>query len=270
MWPLNELYPPGTLFGPAIFNTTPPQKAAELRRWAYYASVSFLDLNVGKVLDELNLLGLGSNTAVVLTSDHGYMLGENWFWEKMSNFEGAVRVPVIIRAPWIPQSAGKRVGTVLFELVDLFPTLAGLAELPNPSEPTSPWPEPGLNGTDLSATLERPDDFVFHETALKPGQTAFSQFAKVAPRSKKNRFRREETQYMGYSVRTRNWRYTCWFTFDQKLLRPNLETPITTELYDYRDDWGDPNWPLTNLARLPQYAAETEKLHQILLSYVQL
>jgi iduronate 2-sulfatase len=108
-----------------------PTEAAALLRQGYYAAVSYVDEQVGKILAELEALKMSESTIVAFTSDHGYHLGEHGEWEKKANFELTNRVPLIIRAPGIPQSAGKRT-TVFYDHVDLYPTLVELAGLPSP------------------------------------------------------------------------------------------------------------------------------------------
>ena len=99
------------------------------RMWSgYYASVAFMDQQVGRVVDELDRLGLRDSTAIVFTSDHGYHLGEHGFWQKSNLHEEVLRVPLIIDAP------GKVAGRTrsIVELVDLFPTLCDLLGKPTP------------------------------------------------------------------------------------------------------------------------------------------
>ncbi|MGX6447274.1 choline-sulfatase [Patulibacter sp. S7RM1-6] len=122
------------------------ERVARARR-AYYASVSYVDDLVGRVLARLDELGLRERTVVVLTADHGDMLGERGLWYKMSPFEGSARVPLIVRAPG--RVAPGRVGTTV-SLVDLLPTLndvadGGLGHRP-PAEPlaTDERPAPGM------------------------------------------------------------------------------------------------------------------------------
>ncbi len=109
---------------------------AELKRdliHGYYASTSFVDAQIGKVLDELNLSGLSDNTIVVLWGDHGFHLGDLGIWTKHTNYEQANRIPILIAAPGVtePGTASKQ----LVESVDIFPTLAELAGLPKPVVP---------------------------------------------------------------------------------------------------------------------------------------
>ena len=110
----------------------------------YYASVSFMDAQVGKVLKTLKDEGLEDNTIVIFTSDHGFHLNEHRFWMKVSLHEESVRVPMIIKVP------GKKpaVCNSFVELLDLYPTVASLAGL-DYSE--------NLQGKDISKTLDNPD-----------------------------------------------------------------------------------------------------------------
>jgi iduronate 2-sulfatase len=101
------------------------------RMWAgYYASITFMDEQVGRVLKELDRLGLRDSTAVVFTSDHGYHLGEHTFWEKSNLHEDVLRVPLIISIPGM--KPGRTMS--LAELMDLYPTLSQLAGLEIPKE----------------------------------------------------------------------------------------------------------------------------------------
>jgi iduronate 2-sulfatase len=93
---------------------------------AYYACVTYMDAQVGRILDAVDRLGIADNTVVVFISDHGWLLGEHGSWQKPSLFEPACRVPLIIRAPGFEKSADKKV-TALTEFVDLYPTFAELA-----------------------------------------------------------------------------------------------------------------------------------------------
>ncbi|MCA9179698.1 MAG: sulfatase [Planctomycetales bacterium] len=138
------------------------------RMWAgYYAAVSFMDAQVGRVLDELDRLGLSETTAIVFTSDHGYHLGEHTFWQKSNLHEDVTRVPLIISAPGIKPGATD----ALAELVDLYPTLADLVAAPAPE---------GLDGVNLAPVL-RNSAAVVREGAL--------------------------SLHQGHSWRTRDWAY---------------------------------------------------------------
>jgi arylsulfatase A-like enzyme len=146
---------------------------------AYYASVSFMDEQVGRLLAELDRLGLRDNTIIVFTSDHGYNLGEHFCWQKLSLFEESVRVPLIVSAPGLPRAAGQGCKHVV-ELIDLYPTLAELAGLQDKA--------PGiLQGISLRPLLEDP-----------------------ARRDWKKATAYTVTQGNGASIRTPRWRYNHW------------------------------------------------------------
>lgn len=99
------------------------------RMWSgYYASVAFMDAQVGRLLDELDRLGLTDSTAVVFTSDHGYHLGEHGFWQKANLHEEVIRVPLMISVPGIEAQRSDSI----VELMDIFPTLSDLAGLAIP------------------------------------------------------------------------------------------------------------------------------------------
>ncbi len=154
----------------------------ELRRHAiaaYDACVSFVDAQVGVILEALERLKLRERTIVVVMGDHGYHLGDHGgLWRKNTLFEASLRVPFIVTAPGLKQPGVAAGGLV--ESVDLYPTLVELAGLPLP---------PDLGGTSLGPLLEDP------QRVLK--KAAFSVAPRVPPA-------------LGRSVRTARWRYTLW------------------------------------------------------------
>jgi len=148
---------------------------------AYYASISFLDANVGRLLDALDRLDLRRNTIVVFWSDHGYLLGQHGQWMKQTLFEGSARNPVIISAPGMPRS---KATSRTVELLDIYPTLAELCRLEG---------TPGnLHGRSLVPLLKN------HRAAWdKPAIT------QTHRGNGQNLIR-------GYSLRTERYRYTEW------------------------------------------------------------
>ena len=131
------------------------------RMWsAYYASVSFMDAQVGRILAELNRLGLRESTAVIFTSDHGYHLGDHGFWQKANMHEPVIRVPLICSVPKMPTGSTD----ALAELVDIFPTACDLTGVPIPNE---------VQGESLVPVLKSPKARV-REAALTVGKNGYS------------------------------------------------------------------------------------------------
>lgn len=128
--------------GPGI--VTP--ESARVLKHGYYASVSYIDAQIGKVLDELERLDLSKSTIVVLWSDHGWHLGEHTMFGKMSNFEIATRSPLIIKVPG-SKAKGKMLNQ-LTESIDIYPTLAELCGLKYPDD---------LDGESVANILQNPD-----------------------------------------------------------------------------------------------------------------
>jgi len=121
-----------------------PEDYARQLIHGYYAATSYLDANVGRVLDALEASGEADNTIIVLWGDHGYNLGDHTLWNKHSVFNTSLRVPLIIRAPGFERG---QVTAALSEYVDVFPTLAILAGMERPD---------GLDGESLVGALSDP------------------------------------------------------------------------------------------------------------------
>ncbi|MEY4199630.1 MAG: hypothetical protein RLZZ265_1370 [Verrucomicrobiota bacterium] len=157
------------------FGTT-EQQSREAKQ-AYYATISFVDAQVGRLLDALDRFKLADRTVVVFWSDHGYHEGEHGLWMKQSLWEGSAHAPLLIRAPGAKGNGGVSPRTV--EFVDLYPTLADLAGLTAPKN---------LAGASLKPLLENPSS-----PWTKP---AFTQVWRGG--------------FAGHSIRTERWRYTEW------------------------------------------------------------
>ncbi|WP_233216300.1 sulfatase-like hydrolase/transferase [Blastopirellula marina] len=178
--------------------------AANLRlHHGYYAAISFVDAQIGKVLDALEATGQADDTIVVLWSDHGFHLGEHELWCKTSNFELDAHVPLLIADPRVRPAQRKT--TALVELVDLYPTLVDLCELP---------PVENLDGKSL-----RP---ILHDPSHTVRTSALTQHPRPA-------YYKGKPDVMGYSIRTDQYRYTEWRNFATGAVE-------AVELYDHQTD----------------------------------
>lgn len=158
---------------------------------AYYASISYMDAQVGRVLDALEERGLADNTIIVFSSDHGYLLGHHHKFQKQHLFEEATRVPFIMSVPWLKNQHGESTSHIT-ELIDLYPTL-----------------------TDL-ANLSAPDNL--HGTSLKPLLTD----TRSSAWTKHNAF--TVSRSGGESIRTNEFRFTQWGFGERGLELYDLKT----------------------------------------------
>ncbi|WP_207395599.1 sulfatase [Bremerella alba] len=162
----------------------------------YLASVSYVDAQIGRVLDTLNRLGLADNTIVVIAGDHGFSLGELGLWGKATNFESATRTTLIIYSPGMKASSESTESLV--ELVGLYPTLCDLARIPKPNH---------LQGKSFSTLLDVPD--------RATSDCAISQYGRG--------------DNMGRSIRTERYRLVEWRHRESGKL-------VGRELYDHEND----------------------------------
>ena len=193
-------------------------------RHGYYAAISYMDAQVGLILDALQKEGLAANTVVVLWGDHGWQLGEHGLWHKHTNFEVAASAPLLISVPG--QKAPGRKSAALAELLDIYPTLVDVCGLPKPKE---------LDGVSLRAVLDDPS------AQVRP--VAISQY----PRTDAGR------SLMGYSIRDERWRLTLW--------RDRKDNTIhATELYNEANDPHE----TVNVADKPELKEVVERLAKFL------
>ena len=166
----------------------------------YYASTTYVDAQIGKVTRALKELGMEENTIVVLWGDHGWHLGDLSIWTKHTNFEQANRIPIVISAPGVARASES--SRQLAETVDIFPTVAELAGLPEPKVPQQ------IDGVSLVPVLKNPSvrvrDHAFH----------------AYPRGRK----------LGRAIRTERYRFVEWKNHS------DATVPIDYELYDYETD----------------------------------
>ena len=184
----------------------------------YLAGISFLDAQIGKLLAKLDELDLTRRTIVVFWSDHGFHLGEHGLWCKTSNFELDARVPLIIACPEMA-AAGQSTDS-LVELLDLYPTLVDLCDLP---------PRTDLEGVSLRPILDDP--------AVAVKAIACTQHPRPA-------YYQKQPQVMGVSIRNSRFRYTEWRRFESGALE-------SAELYDHDVDPAETQ----NVVAAPEHAA---------------
>jgi len=229
----------------------------------YYACVSYIDAQLGKILDELDKLGMRENTIIMLWGDHGWHLGDYGVWGKASNYEFATRVPLIVSVPGM-KGNGKS-SEALVGLLDMYPTLCDLVNLPIPSH---------VQGQSFSHILNDPEsngkDAVFsqfpcpalREWAALPLNSQMRGKFKVFVERKESQIKQEfgenwsrdlfENHLMGYTMRTDQYRFTRWVD-----LR-NPEKSLAVELYDHQTD---PN-ETVNLANKPEYNELVKELEK--------
>lgn len=208
---LNVSYP----FGPI-----PSNYAARLRQ-GYYASVTYVDQLIGDLFSSVDF----SNTIIILTSDHGWSLGEHAEWAKYSNFDTAVRVPLIIYSPEMKLTKAKGIRRVT-ELIDLFPTIVDLAALPK------------IENCDRNRSKELCTEgkSVFEDLTKDSedeldASWAISQYPRPGSyptlRPDSDRPRLKNIKIMGYSIKTNMYRYTNWIKFNGKTLKQSELTAVS-------------------------------------------
>lgn len=224
------------------------QELSRTLKHAYLAAVTYVDAQIGKMIAALEETGMRENTIIMVWSDHGWHLGDMGVWGKATNYEIATRVPLMIWTPDMPAGSRGKTSDALVELVDMYPTLAELAGLPQPAH---------LEGQSFAPLLENPSQ--------KWKSAAFSQYPNPALRewaaNPLNQGMREtyfgplieeveeriqvqqgnvwdrdlfENHLMGYAMRTERYRLVVWKD------RRNAEAdPIFIELYDHQTDPGE-------------------------------
>lgn len=201
----------------------PDDKARELIH-GYYAAISYIDAQIGKLLDELKRKQMLDNTIIVFWGDHGWHLGDHGLWNKHTNFEHATHVPMMISAPG--QKKQRKIENPV-EFLSFYPTLCSMAGIPVPE---------GLDGENLK------DVVTIGSKAQPKKEYAVSQY----PRPGK----------MGYSIRSNRYRYTVWVDWKGRNL--NTDKVYAEELYDYIKD---PN-ETVNVAKNEEYASVLDQMKQ--------
>jgi len=212
---------------------------------AYLASVSYVDAQIGKMINALEEAGVRDNTIIILWGDHGWHLGEMGIWGKATNYEISTRVPMMIWTPDMPKGSKGKKSEGLVELVDMYPTLCELAgiELPSHLEGQSFVPlleDPELKWKD--AVFSQFPDPALREWAANPlsqgmRETYFGPLIEEVEgkikKQQKDKWDRDlfENKLMGYAMRTENYRLIVWKDYTQ-----TDSEPIFIELYDHQND----------------------------------
>ncbi|CAH1799999.1 unnamed protein product [Owenia fusiformis] len=216
------------------------KKIHELRR-AYFASISYVDSLFGHLIQELKDLGLSENTIVLFAGDHGYHLYEHAIWGKLTDYEIATRAPLMIHVPGITDNHKGFISDHLVEFTDIYPTLVELAGLQT-------IPQCPENSTNVKVCSEGSSLVpIINNPMVKSKPRVFSQY-----------LRQYRRQYiMGYSMRTRRYRYTEWIEFISK----PANTPMwnSVKWREMHDHLNDPEENI-NLAKKPEYAEIVERL----------
>ncbi|HRD82010.1 MAG TPA: sulfatase [Saprospiraceae bacterium] len=213
-----------------IGDQLPEEKQRELIH-GYMACVSYIDAQLGKLLDALENEKLADNTVIVLWGDHGYHLGDHLLWNKHSNFEQATRIPLMFAGPGVAKGV---VSDHPVELVDVFPTLFELCGVK---------PSAQVEGKSLLPLLD------------KDPKTTFDRGYALSQYPRKN------GQVMGYSVRNKQYRYTEWHGNSYRSGKPvDTQNVVGVELYDYAKD---PNESV-NLAQDPAYKQVVKEMQATL------
>ena len=196
-----------TIPTPAVNSIRDPQKKEQLNlskdlaqtiKEAYYATTSFVDTQVGRVLDKLKETGLDKNTIVIFTSDHGYHLGEHGHWQKRTLFENATRVPLIVSGPGINKN--EKIMEAPIELVDIYPTLMDITQIEIPEF---------VSGKSFAPLLKD-----------SSAQVRKSALTELSVKLELN------TRVQGYSLKTDRYRLTQW----------GEKGVFGYELYDHKSD----------------------------------
>ncbi len=212
---------------------------------AYAACTSYVDAQIGLILDQLEKLELNKKTVVVLMGDHGYHLGEHAKWEKGTIFEVGLLTPLIVSMPEQTNIAGTT--DALVELVDVFPTLCDACNLSIPEE---------LEGSSMLPLIEEPEQqwksATFSQVRRRPRQIWYK---KQSLADMTGVELTDEDTVDGYSLRSNRYRYSEWGAYNKN---GEKFAELATELYDYQND---PNETI-NVAYLPENAELVSQLHK--------
>ncbi|XP_077559254.1 iduronate 2-sulfatase [Haemaphysalis longicornis] len=238
-----------------------PEDFQKKIRQHYYAAVTYMDEQVGKVLSSLEETGLRNNTLIVFVGDHGWSLGEHQEYSKFSNFQVATNVPLIVSPP---PSHRHRVGFGAMPrfvndpvaLLDLFPTLTSLASLPMPPRCSSR--REGLRNESTCT-----DGINMFEAAKRVQILHQYPRPSSAPQNNSDQPRLGDIRIMGYSSLSCDYRYTEWVGFNPHTFRRNWSDVYGVELYDLRTDPREDNNVANNTEYRRVVQALSSELHKL-------
>ncbi|XP_045763330.1 iduronate 2-sulfatase [Maniola jurtina] len=232
------------------FGTMPPKWALRIRQ-SYYAASLYVDDLIGRLIRHVD-----NNTIVVLTSDHGWSLGENGLWAKYSNFDVALRVPLIFRVPGLPPKSI----TTPIELIDIFPTLVELVGLKVSTPKCKGFNDKSTLCFDGKSLLPLMRNHKVNANIRK--SFAISQYPRpsVYPMVISDKPRLKDIKIMGYTIRTKRYRYTEWVSFNNTQFTRNWDKIYGVELYNHILDDEESN----NLYLDPKYIHVRQKLSILL------
>lgn len=218
---------------------------------AYYACISYTDAQVGKLLDALEKEGLAENTIVILYGDHGYHLGDHGLWNKMTNFENATHVPLIVSAPGMKKGSKS---SSMVEFLDIFPTVCELTKTPHPQQ---------LDGKSLVPVLKNPKAKIKDYAMSQYSRTTTENYTISTDTDLKGKAKELEDDIHGYAIRDPRYRLVEW-TKGFKTYQPFDEGKVIGyQLFDYQKDPEESR----NLANDPAYASVVKKLKKQLREY---
>ena len=195
---------------------------------AYYACISFIDAQIGRIFQALEENGLADNTAVVIWGDHGFHLGDHGRWAKHTQFEQSMRCPLMVRLPGHHKVTGET--QAIAESIDIYPTLCDFAGIKTPDF---------VEGESLVPVIEG------------KGNGKEAAFSQIRPVNRK----KAESQVMAYSVRTKDFRYVEWRGLDDP------SDVVWRELYDHRKDPEE----TVSVVENPEYAGVVEAHEKLVL-----
>ncbi|WP_117883654.1 sulfatase [Aureibaculum luteum] len=218
---------------------------ARTLKHAYLASVSYVDAQIGKMINALDEAGVRDNTIIIVWSDHGWHLGDMGIWGKATNYEIATRVPLIIWTPDMSKSVRGAKSNALVELVDIYPTITELAGLPLPehlegqsfvpllTNPNKEWKPAAFTQFPTPALREwaaNPLSKGMRETYFGP---LIEEVEGKIKKQQGDKWDRDlfENYLMGYTMRTEQYRFMVWRDY-----RDPAAEPVFFELYDHKND----------------------------------